>query len=313
MTQPTSQHNSTKTSGRRARSRTPRFRLQERDVAMVDAVHRHRVLSTAQIAALFFPSLSVTVSTACRARLRHLTIAGFLAREEELQARSEGRRPFLYMLTSAGRDLLMSELGYAPEQLDWKPSYRDVKWPFLRHQLDINDAYVAFELCARHIGWRIERWVDDRMLKKQQTERVTIRVGEKTQDVVVVPDAYFVLAYGETRLHFFLELDRATMSVTAASQRTRSWQHRIQAYQAFFRSRLATVHYQTDKIRVVTVTTGGGRRGLNLIQATLEVLGGRDGRYWFTGMEALQSGCALVEPIWHVVGHEGRHALLQRP
>ena len=126
------------------RERPRGFRLQPRDVAIVEAVHRHRVLSTEQIAALFFPTAGGEVSSACRSRLRHLTRAGFLERAEQLQTKSDGRRPYLYMLTAAGCDLLIAELGLDPEEIDWKPSYNTVSWQFLSHQLGIVDAYVAF-------------------------------------------------------------------------------------------------------------------------------------------------------------------------
>ena len=50
------------------------------------------------------------------------------------------------MLTGKGRDLLIEELGYEPEEIDWQPSYNDVSWPYLRHQIAINDVYVAVAL-----------------------------------------------------------------------------------------------------------------------------------------------------------------------
>lgn len=292
------------------KSRPAGFRLQPRDVAIIEAMHRHRVLATDQIAALFFCTATGAVSSACRGRLRHLVGAGLLEQAEQLQTRSEGRRPYLYMLTAPGRDLLVTELGLDPGEIDWKPSYNSVAWQFLSHQLAINEAYVAFRLACERIGWRVERWVDDRFLKKLHTEPVSIVEEDGgRRNVAVVPDAYFILSRGEQVMHFFLELDRATMAVAPQSRRTKSWQRRIRAYRAYLPSAAAVKRYGTDRIRVLTVTTGEGRM-TNLAGATAEVAGPLAAHFWFTTSTSLIPEAALTEPIWQVAGHGAPQALV---
>lgn len=292
-------NNSATSTGARSNSPSRAFRLQERDVAIVAAVHRHRVLSTEQVAAVFFPTASGAVSTACRSRLRHLVNAGYLERAEQEQVKSDGRKPHLFMLSSAGAELLVDELGFLPEDIDWQPEHNNVRWPFLRHQLEINDVFVALSLAVGRIGWSIERWVDDRILRQQHTDRVTVP-GE-ARSVAVVPDAYFVLAQRDTFLHFFLEVDRATMAVAPASRRTKSWQRRIQAYQAFFASDAIIDRYRTRRIRVMTVTTG--ERRLENLKTATEAVGGQR-RYWFTTTEELSPDSVLTADIWRVGGVE---------
>ena len=284
------------------------FRLQERDVLIVEAVHRHRVLSTEQIAALFFPTSTGTVSSSCLSRLRHLVRAGFLERGEQLQARAEGRRPFLYMMTSAGCELLQASLGYEEEDLDWKPSYNDVRWPFLAHQIAINDVYVALAQAVGRIGWRLDRWVDDRILKQRAPQVPLPGTGEL---VAVVPDAYFALVGpgGSPTLQFFLERDRATVTVGGAG-RTASWTRRIQAYQAYFASEEIHQQYGTNRIRVLSVTTGGRR--LESLKRATEAAGGRK-RYWFTTAENVSPAQILLEPDWQVAGQDGRLSLIAKP
>jgi hypothetical protein len=279
-------------------------------VRVVEAVHRLRVLSSAQIAALYFPAVGDVVSSACRTRLRHLTNAGYLERGEQPVARTEGRLPYVYFLTAQGRSLLSAELGYEPDQLDWKPSYNNVRWPFLAHQLALNDAYVNFSLAAERGGWSLSSWIDDRILRKRHTERYAIRGAGVEQQVAVVPDAYFVLGRDQTYLRFFLELDRATMSVAARSGLTKSWQRRILGYQAFFASPRPNEMYGSDKIRVLTLTTGQ-QRLWSLKQATEEA-GGRN-RYWFAEAERVTPATALYEPIWHIASRADGSALLARP
>ena len=224
--------------------------------------------------------------------------------------RGNGRRPLLYMLTSHGAKLLVEELGCEPEDIDWRPEYNNVAWPFLRHQLAINDAYVAFKLAAERIGWRLEHWVDDRILK-QNADRVALsRQDGSSRQVAVVPDAYMVLTHGPTDLCLFVEIDRATMSVAPASHRTKSWRRRIQAYQAYFTSEAIVTRYTTRRIRVLTATTGN-KRLANLKQATEEV-GGRL-RYWFALAGELTPDTALTAPVWQVASKEGLFPLLSQP
>jgi hypothetical protein len=287
-----------------------RLRLRERDLAIVEAVHRLRVLSTEQIAQLFFPTDQVGVSSACRTRLRRLVSAGLLERAEQEQRKAEGRRPYLYMLTEAGGRLLVDELGLEPEDLDWQPSYNNVRWPFLRHQLAINDAYVAFTQGAAAIGWSVDSWTDDRILRKMHTDRV--KVPGTGQPVAVVPDAYFKLVGpGQSPIiHFFMEIDRATMTVAAESQRVKSWQDKIRAYQEYFAKGHVAARYGTDKVRVLTVTTGPSRLA-HLKEAT-EQLGGRS-RYWFATASDLISSAVLQSPIWNRAGRTDVVELVSTP
>jgi len=280
-------------------------------VAVVDAVHRNRVLSTDQIASLFFPAADGMVSSACRTRLRHLAAAGFLERSEVPQTRSEGRRPYVYFLTAFGRDLLVAEIGYEPDEIDWKPGYNNVRWPFLEHQLSINDAYVAFRGATEQVGWTVERWVDDRFLKKEHIETVAVADENGVErQVAVVPDAYFILSREETLLHFFLEIDRTTMIVGTPERLTHSFARRIQAYQAYFASEAILTQYKTRKIRVLTVTTG--ERRLASLKAVTEQIGGKM-RYWFTTADRLNGNTSLSSPIWQVASGREPYALLARP
>lgn len=287
-----------------------RLRLRERDVAIVEAVHRLRVLSTDQIGQLFFPTDQSGVSSACRTRLRRLVTAGLLERAEQEQRKAEGRRPYLYMLTEAGGALLMDELGIEQHELDWRPSYNDVRWPFLRHQLAINDAHVAFSQGAALIGWTLDSWTDDRMLKKTHTERVDTSRTE--QSVAVIPDAYFRLVGpgGVPVMHFFLEIDRATMSVAAESHRVKSWQDKIAAYQVYYREGHVAKRYGTDKIRVLTVTTGPTR--VANLKAATEQIGGRS-RYWFAVASNITRQSVLQEAIWQRAGVNGTLELVSQP
>ena len=266
------------------------------------------MLSTDQVATLFFPAAGGIVNSQCRSRLRHLVAAGYLSRLEQPVLRAEGRKPSLFGLTTAGRDLLVEELGYSVEDIDWHPRYNNVSsWAFLDHQIMLNGIFIALsQACARE-GWSMDEWVDDRVLKKTMNKALVpvIDADGRQHHVAVVPDAYAALGYpdrltGEHRLlHFLIEADRASMTVASNRQQQRTWVTRCRAYLAYLNSTLPTTAYNTTRIRVLTVTTSQKR--LESLKAATEAAGGKN-RFWFTTEKALSGETALTAPIWYKAG-----------
>lgn len=284
--------------------------MQARDLAILQAVIRHRVLSTNQIEALFFGGDPAQVSSACRRRLRLLSTSGYLERHFQLQQPADGRLPHLFMPTFAGVELVAAELGEERGALDWKPSYNNVKWPFLSHQLALNDVYVAFQCKPAPDGWILGSWMDDRILKQAHTKTVRITEGKKTEKVGVVPDAYMTIELHRPpwQLHFFIERDRGTMPATATKPLGHSWHRRILAYNAAFDNGIFQEEHGTSSIRILTVTDSPARRAS--LKASTEAAGGR-GRYWFATMENLERENPYTQAIWHRAGFEKPTELLQ--
>ncbi len=295
------------TGAREHRARTG-ISLQGRDYEIIAAVHRHRVLTSQQLAALFFPtSAEAPVNSACRTRLRILVRAGLLERQEQPVTRAEGRRPYLFMLTEAGARLLLEDVGYTPEEIDWKASYNNVGWPFLRHQLAINDLYVVVATGAARLGWEVAEWVDDRILRRSHTARLQVPGAPPGDTTVVIPDAYFTIRKEDGTFRFLAEVDRSTMSVAPSSLTTKSWQRRMLGYQQLFDSPAIRELYGTTAIRVLTVTTGE-RRLLHLKKA-IEDVGGMK-RYWLATSSNLTADTVFTKPVWHVASISDTRALL---
>src|SRR4051794_39086562 len=83
--------------------RPRRFRLTERDVAILQAVYEYRVLTRFHIEQLLFPP---GATSRCILRLGLLAANGYLERQEQASRPSEGRKPYLYLLTEkAARQL----------------------------------------------------------------------------------------------------------------------------------------------------------------------------------------------------------------
>ena len=115
--------------------------------------------------------------------------------------------------------------------------------------------------------------------------------------------------YGAPVMHFFLEVDRATVSVVASSRRVKSWQDKIRAYQAYFDSGAMEERYGTRTIRVMTVTTG--RTRLSHLKEATELVGGLR-RYWFSTLEEVVSDAVLTRPIWRVADSDKPVTLISR-
>lgn len=273
------------------------------------------MLSTTQIAAVFFPAAGGIVSSQCRSRLRHLVAAGYLNAFERPVLRTEGRKASLFGLTAKGLELLVTELGYTPDEIDWRPSYNTASWPFLEHQAMLGGAFIALSQACTRAGWVIHEWVDDRVLKKTHTRTVSVLDDHGRQrNVAVVPDAYVALGYPDALthelrlLHFFIEADRATMTVASSRAQQRTWVTRIRAYQAYFASALPQQQYGTNRIRVLTVTTSPKR--LQSLKTATEEAGGQN-RYWFTTEEQLAGETALDGEIWYKAGTKEAVSLRQ--
>src|SRR5687768_4524547 len=110
--------------------------LKPRDIDIIEAVYRFRVLKLAHIQSLFFGSTS-----AAKYRLERLYDWGYLERKFLPPSMGEGRRPILYILDRQGAEVLRSERGYA--DLRWYGSSKDVTDLFLEHTIAINDFMVA--------------------------------------------------------------------------------------------------------------------------------------------------------------------------
>lgn len=291
----------------------PPFRLTDRDKEIVRAVYTHRALTTPQVHMLFFPSSGgvkkASSATRCQHRLKLLFHYGFLYRDAQPQRITEGRKPLVYFLDEKGEKLLADELGVERSEIDWHPRDNDVGDPFMEHLLATNDVRVAIEVAAERNGWVIEKWVNERDLKSKQMKdyvEITGPRGGKSR-AAVVPDGYFQLGVGERIGHFFLEVDRRTVTGQASKWERRDWARKIRAFLAYYRSGMYHERYGTKSLRILTVTTGD-RRLSNLKRITEEV--GGKARFWFSTFDRITPEDVLTTPIWDVASRDGNHAVV---
>jgi hypothetical protein len=305
----------------------PPHHLTLRDLAIIEAVYAYRALTTPQIETLLFPSDPATVqpqadqpesgkTNRCRHRLKLLYHHGYLYRAELPVPLSQGRRPLVYFLDKRGRDALCDHYGLQPEDIDWQPRHNRVGDLFLEHLLQTNAVRVAITVAARQRNCELASWLDDRTLRKQQNrDYVTITgpQGGRSRRVALVPDGYCHLQSKQSDAHFLLELDRRTVVGHYSKWGGKDWARKVRAYIAYFSptanngASLYAQRYGTDKLRVLTITTGP-RRLANLKRIT-EQVGGRK-RFWFTTLDQVTPNTVLTALIWQKAGSDGCFPLL---
>lgn len=276
-----------------------RIVLQERDLDVVEAVYKFRVLRQNQIAALFFPhNTEATSRAAAQRRLVKLYDHGYLERRFFPVVRNEGRSPTLYILDRKGADLLKTERGY--DGISWHHESKNLKTEFLHHTLAINDVMVTMTVACRERGWQLESWLTENEIKADY-DWVHIRTATgRTQRVAVLPDSYFSIVARQRRYPFFLELDRGTTAL-------KRFKNKIRAYLDYYRTGLYHQRYGNRSLRVLTVTLGE-KRLANLKQATEETNG--EHWFWFAVLTDLTAETVLTAPLWRQAGRQETGALI---
>lgn len=172
--------------GRRSRSRSRKAagepdgalwaQLTPRDRVMLELVAEHRVLTTEQLRALLFPSIS-----RAQHRLLALTDAGVLWRTQPYRAEG-GSKPFHYLLGYRGAELLAAQRGTtAPRPATHADRLRRIlESPRLGHLLGVNQFFAELADYSRRSGlgapfsprdgrpegeglhtWRSEQWITE--------------------------------------------------------------------------------------------------------------------------------------------------------
>ncbi len=229
------------TAGERSEtSRAGRFALTARDLDIVEAVARHRFLTSDQIARLFGGGRT-------KRRLTELFHAGGYLdrpiRQLDLKMRNgelePGGLPMVYALSEKGAKLLVGEgrLPREAERTKWSRDNAEAGRQFIAHTLGVADVRIAIEVACRARRDVILHHDRDLVLSIPRdfrkhpgapwsmTPRVLMRetfidngqqVVKTTElDVPVLADAVFRLEQTATgkRFHFFVEVDMGTMPI----------------------------------------------------------------------------------------------------
>ncbi len=179
---------------RRLREADRDFRVQGRDVDVLMALAKMRLLRTSDLTRLFFDSKGT-----CQKRMRKLFDAG-LVRAIVSELASENR----YALTPMGHAFLVeaSDDDVPP----WRPAPK-VKGRELTHLGLLNAYRIALATGAAKAGGVLVRFTPDWELRSQSPQ------------ADLIPDAAVVVELGSKRLEIALEIDAGTIAPSLVAKR----------------------------------------------------------------------------------------------
>ncbi len=241
--------------------------LTPRDLQILRAVHRHRLLRSTQLIALSGGSPQATLR-----RLQLLFHHGYLDRPPmQLDWYARGSEPLVYALGKRGAELLETRGEFRRGGIRWDSKKRNVSRVFLHHTLAIAEVMVAFEVACR--GREGVRFIPPEKVLAGVPEatrrlpfrwQVEVRHGGKPYRLGVEPDRVFGLEFyglpeNRQRAYFFLEADRGTMPVRRKGLGQTSFLRKLLAYQETWRQGIQRSHLGISNFRVLTVTTNRER------------------------------------------------------
>lgn len=291
--------------------RRPRFErspirpmvLTPRDLLILRAVHRHRLLRSTQLIALSDGSRQTTLR-----RLQLLFHHGYLDRPPmQLDWYARGSEPLVYALGNRGAELLEARGLFRRGGIRWDTKRRNVSRVFLHHTLAVAEVMVAFEIAGRRReGVRFippEEVLagappETRRLRLPFRWQVEVRQGGEPYRLGVEPDKVFGLEFhgapeNRRRAYFFLEADRGTMPVTRKGLAQTSFLRKLLAYQGTWRRALHKAHLGIPNFRVLTVTPSR-ERVEHLVEACRTLSGGGSRLFLFAQGERLGRGDVLT-------------------
>lgn len=196
----------------RSRNRAvPRSSLSDRDLEIVSGVATHRVLSGRQIQRWFFPVLAggSTAGALRRAQrsCHRLVEHGVLDRlDRTVGGVRAGSSGFCYVLGSAGQRLLL------PERR-------------ARRTNTLGAAYVDHALHAAEVEVglleALRRSEIDGLEVQAEPDCWRTFLGSGAQTVTLKPDVFAAVRTGETERRWFIEIDRATVSLVRVETKCR--------------------------------------------------------------------------------------------
>jgi hypothetical protein len=273
-------------------ARLPRFRrspglgrlqLTVRDNNILLEVARYRFLDSKQIISLVGGSEQHVLK-----RLQALFHAGYLDRPKA-QIRyysEEGSLPLVYGLGRKGARVL-ARTGKRTRG----PDNRTAKQLYLQHTLLVAEVMIAFVRACRKPG-APKLLLEEDLAPNEDPDiafrwAVTVRDGDESRRVAVVPDQVFAVenTTGE-RILFVLEADRATMPLTRRSMTQTSIWRKLLGYKASWSDSVHKERFGCDRIRVLLVTEGL-ERAQHVAQLASEIKRGR-GLFLVTDVDSLR-------------------------
>jgi DNA-binding Lrp family transcriptional regulator len=259
------------TSTRRPRfrraSEPPAFRLTDDDVVIIRQLARHRFLRSTHIAALVGRSLDRTND-----RLGRLFHAGYVDRPRAQldYYPTAGSAPMAYALADRGARLLVERDGVNFANVEWSRKNRQAGRPFIEHQLEVVDFYVALQQSIlRRNDVRLIHPDElvasfpDQSVNGRNPFTLRVKASHKgiNYEIAAIPDLAFGLLFKDgSRRCFMVEIDRGTMPIARSDIHQTSLERKMRAYLTAYANKQHEKKFGWRAFRVLTVTTDEFRK-----------------------------------------------------
>lgn len=279
------------------------FRLVERDIDILKALNEYRYLSTNQIHALIF-SGNTSLQSA-RRRLRYLYQAKLVGRAFSYSEPGNGAESMVYFLDRKGCETL-NQIGVTTH---FYKKAKQVKQLFLNHALALSTFKIHLvRAITRLPEIELETFIPDFELKRNSKSKTGLQRYLSYREVAhpvhsrsytVYPDAVIVLASGNIKRLFFLEVDRGTEAM-------RVIRDKVIGYGIYLQSGMAVEYGDFNSFQVLIQTTSPKRE--NNIQVALSDMEGRK-FVRTTSQELVNDESVLNGQIWLNYKNEHRSIL----
>lgn len=258
----------------------PGFRLTERDVRILEAIHVYDgILSFSQIQRLFFSGRSQA-----ERRMMLLYQHKFVNRPSYEQRRLLPE--MIYWLDRRGAELVASQVGSAWGDFAWR---KEPRWFQVEHDLAVNDFRIALlEACRKDPDVVLETWIPESEFWVYP-DQVSYKYNEQEIKRNIRPDGFFVLTTSGHRFRYLLEIDRST------EDNPRFLREKVLPGLAYIRSKAYETRFGHRSGRWLVVTTGE-RRLRNMLQQARR--GDAKGLFYFTTFDQVNAQTLLHTPIW---------------
>jgi hypothetical protein len=250
----------------RRASEPPTFRLTDDDVVIIRQLACHRFLRSTHIAVLVGRSLDRTND-----RLHRLFHAGYIDRPRAQldYYPTSGSAPMVYALADRGARLLIERDGIDFANVEWSRKNREAGRPFIEHQIELMDFFVALERAVReyrdiqliHPAELVSAFPDQSFSPTNPfAMRATLSHEGMKYQIGVVPDLTFGLRFTDgSRRCFMVEIDRGTMPIVRSDIRQTSFERKMRAYLSAHAAKEHERRFGWKTFRVLTVTTDDHR------------------------------------------------------
>jgi len=251
----------------------PDIRLTDRDLAILDHVHRLRY-ATADHLRIVIPGSTQGTTR----RLRALFHSGYLTRlfmKTRMLAKEPA--PIVYGLDARGAKELI-ERGLSPQELRWRRPHNLRTEDFIEHSLMVTSLRLALDQAVEKrpdlslAPWQFEEDLQDTVTVPEPDPRHPRRMAYSVR-----PDGYTAILHGGKHLNLFVEADRGHVEHPRIDIKLRSYWHYLAKESPYW------TRYPSPENRLVLFITTSERRLQNLLWTVASVDEQQRGlaQFWF--------------------------------